>query len=241
MAEQYSEDEWRKLYEEIQKSLLRGFPNPERVGCPGTDVLKQLAARQLPVDHPAYSHVMQCSPCYEDLMAIRPITRGAPDAPSTLSSSQRVSFSRAWVAVFATVLIVFGSLAYYALSRQFHRVPPRQEIALNVDLQHWRVFRSDSPGKRKEPLAFPRQRLDLTFSLPVGSEDGNYDVQIANKPDGPPLVSGRGAARLEDHTLTLRTRLDVSSLPPGSYSLEIRRFGSDPLHFPINITEQTGP
>jgi hypothetical protein len=76
--------------------------------------------------------------------------------------------------------------------------------------------------------------LDLTFTLPVGSEDGDYDVQIASAPDGPALVSGHGTARLEDHNEILRTRLNANSLVPGNYSLEIR-LGAGPLHVPIKI------
>jgi len=239
MAERYSEDEWRKLHDEIRKSVLRGFPNPDRIGCPGTDVLKQLAARQLPVDHPAYGHVMECSPCYQELMDIRAVM---PDAPIELSAraSLRRSPSRwIWPAAILASLVVCAAVAYYAISPRFLRSPSTQEVALNVDLQHWRVFRSDAPGKQREPLVFPRQRLDLTFSLPVGSEDGEYDVQIASKPDGPTLVASHGTARLEDHTETLRARLDVRSLPPGNYSLEIRRSGSGPLLVPIKITAET--
>jgi hypothetical protein len=241
MAEQYSEDDWQKLYDEIKKSVLRGFPNPERIGCPGADLLKQLAARKLPVDHPAYSHIMECSPCYQELTDIRAATPDPLAEPSTGLSIRRSSSRWVWPAAMVAILVVCAAVAYYTLSPHFPGVSSKQEVALNVDLQHWRVFRSETPGKQRGPLVFPRQRLDLTFSLPVGSEDGQYYVQIVNRADGPALVFAQGTAQLQDHTETLRTRLDVSSLPAGTYSLEIRRLGSGPLHVPIEITGQGAP
>jgi hypothetical protein len=231
MAEQYSEDEWRRLNEELKKAILRGYPNPDRVGCPGTEALRQLAARQLPVDHPAYSHVMECSPCYQELMDMRAAmpVESSPDAPLGPLRSR-------WIWAFAVVagVLICAALAYYGFSPR-SRTSSTQEVALNVDLQRWTVFRNDTPGKPRPPLEFPRQRLDLTFTLPVGSEDGDYDVQIASVPDGPALVSGHGMARLEDHNEILRTRLNANSLTPGNYSLEIRRLGAGPLHVPIKI------
>ena len=240
MAEQYSEDEWRKLHEEIKKSVLRGYPNPERVGCPGTAVLNQLAARELPVDHSAYGHVMECSPCYQELMDIRSARSYVPSKPHNPSFPHLSSSRRIWA--LAVVGGAFCALAaYYVISPPWDKTHSIQEIALNVDLQHWTVFRSDIPEKLREPLVFPRQRLDLTISLPVGSEDGEYDVQIASTPDGPALASSHGTARLEDHTETLRARLDVSSLPFGRYSIDIRRSGSGPIHVPIKITKNVTP
>lgn len=241
MAEGYPNDnEWRALHGEIKKSVLRDYPNPDRIGCPGIEILKQLASQQLPANHPAYKHVMECSPCYQELLDIRAAMPQAVGETST-SSAPRTSSSR-WIwAGSIAALLVCAIVAYFVFSPRLQTSVSNQEVALNVDLQHWRVFRSDTPEKQRGPLVFPKQRLDLTFSLPVGSEDGKYEVQIASKPDGPALVSSHGTAQLEDHTETLRTRLDVRSLPAGSYSLEIRRSGSGPLHVPIKITNQGVP
>ena len=227
MAENYSDDDWRRLNEELRKAILRGYPNPERVGCPGTDVLRQLAAQQLAVGHPAYSHVMECAPCYQELMDLRKVVPVA--APARSRSGLRI-----WVPALAVGIVLCAGISYYELSPGFHPAPAR-DVALNVDLQHWTVFRNDVPGKPRPPLELPRQRLDLTFTLPVGSEDGEYDIQIASTPGGTALVSSHGTARLEDHNETLRTRLDASLLPSGGYSLEIIRQGSGPLHVPITI------
>ena len=45
---------------------LFGFanPNPARAGCPPAEVLTALAEKRLPIRHPAYEHLLECSPCY---------------------------------------------------------------------------------------------------------------------------------------------------------------------------------
>jgi hypothetical protein len=62
-----SEDEFRKLRKDVQDSIKRNYPNPNREGCPRREVLKALAAGNLPQHHPAASHVAQCGPCLEEL------------------------------------------------------------------------------------------------------------------------------------------------------------------------------
>jgi hypothetical protein len=238
MAERYSEDEWRRLNEELKKAILRGYPNSGRVGCPGTEILKQLATRLLPPDHPAYRHVMECSPCYQELMDIRAAIPAVPVPASQLPSVHARRSKWVWVSAGVVAVLICVALAYYGLSRR-GVAPSTQLVALNVDLQRWTVFRSDTPESPRPPLEFPRERLDLTFTLPVGSEDGEYDIQIASVPGGPALVSGHGTARLEDHNERLRAGLDASSLIPGNYSLDIRRLGAGPLHIPIRILSHT--
>ncbi len=46
-------------------------PNPARLGCPGRNVLAQLAARALPIGHTGYCHLAQCSPCYREFRTIQ--------------------------------------------------------------------------------------------------------------------------------------------------------------------------
>ena len=41
-------------------------PNPERRDCPSPLVLRLLARRGLPIDHPGYVHLSRCSPCYRE-------------------------------------------------------------------------------------------------------------------------------------------------------------------------------
>ena len=49
---------------ELDELFGRGYPNPQRVGCPPRTVLISLARRERPMGDPAYDHIKECSPCY---------------------------------------------------------------------------------------------------------------------------------------------------------------------------------
>ena len=42
-------------------------PNPDRVGCPPREVLRELAMRLRPLSDPLWDHVMECAPCRIDV------------------------------------------------------------------------------------------------------------------------------------------------------------------------------
>jgi len=48
----------------VDKFFSMGNPNPERTGCPGWEIINQIAEKNLPFDHPARLHLAHCSPCY---------------------------------------------------------------------------------------------------------------------------------------------------------------------------------
>ena len=69
------EHQWNRLQREYQKSVQASYPNPERYDCPGTDVLRALAARSarsedLEEDR-QWKHVIQCGPCYHEYLNLR--------------------------------------------------------------------------------------------------------------------------------------------------------------------------
>jgi hypothetical protein len=43
----------------------------ERVGCPGSDVLEQIAAGAMPPSSPWYDHLTGCGPCFRQTEEIR--------------------------------------------------------------------------------------------------------------------------------------------------------------------------
>ena len=61
----------------LRQTSLKGFPNPERKGCPGTEVLKTLALHpeQISATDPMIEHVTQCSPCFEEMTRHREMAR----------------------------------------------------------------------------------------------------------------------------------------------------------------------
>ena len=65
--------------DEGEAELLQGwgvylenrFPNPDRICCPGTDILKQMAAKPSSFkDRQVIDHIARCSPCSDELRAL---------------------------------------------------------------------------------------------------------------------------------------------------------------------------
>src|SRR5262245_44487758 len=56
---------------EFDELFGRGYPNPDRVGCPPREVLIALARRERPTGDPAYDHIQEGSPCYLEGRAIQ--------------------------------------------------------------------------------------------------------------------------------------------------------------------------
>jgi hypothetical protein len=55
----------------LQEAILRDFPNPERTGCPGTAVIRDIAERSVRleiVESPDWEHIIRCSPCYREFL-----------------------------------------------------------------------------------------------------------------------------------------------------------------------------
>jgi hypothetical protein len=61
--------------DEIDEVLASVHPNPERIGCPGDEVLRALAKRERPIGDPGYEHIVNCSPCYRAFRSFQQASR----------------------------------------------------------------------------------------------------------------------------------------------------------------------
>jgi len=55
----------------LQQAVLNDYPNPERKGCVGEQVVREVATRQMPVRDSAWEHITHCSPCYREFLGFR--------------------------------------------------------------------------------------------------------------------------------------------------------------------------
>ncbi len=78
------EQQWNRLQREYQKGVQASYPNPERRGCSGTDVLSDLAARSAQHENieadAQWKHVVHCGPCYQEYLDLRAACRLGDDA-----------------------------------------------------------------------------------------------------------------------------------------------------------------
>lgn len=73
MNRQTPEEKWNRIQSQIQGGITRGYPNPDRKGCPGHEAIAALASRSAKFDDsieddPQWQHVTHCSPCYSEYL-----------------------------------------------------------------------------------------------------------------------------------------------------------------------------
>src|ERR1043166_5959059 len=63
--------DFERLQKAVQRALLNSNPNPDRIGCPGQSVLRELAEGTKSPDDAAADHLTGCSPCYREFLSIQ--------------------------------------------------------------------------------------------------------------------------------------------------------------------------
>ena len=206
--EEFNNDEKRVL-DLLTRGLSREFPNPDRVGCPDSAVLRGLADRKLrlaEVDQ-WLDHLSSCSPCYQEFTELR-----------KKAANQRRR-TQAWIAVAAVLILTVAGWLWVRTHRQ---VQPETAV---LDLRELSVARGQNPSQTNQhPLEISRSAKHLILDLPIGSQEGGYDVALLSE-SGNRIQSASGTAQLQNHVVTLRADLDVSSVRPGLYLLALRQPG----------------
>ena len=222
--------------DDLDEVLSRANPNPERIGCPPRDTLIGLARRARPLGDPAYEHLVKCSPCYGEFRAMQEERSVRPVAGATSSWSR-------WMAAAAIVLLTAGlaGIWFYVAGRTVPVAPtsdsPSQSaevLSTELDLRKFTATRSQQTDVETAPVTLPSALVDLTLLMPVGSEPGSYDVQLLDA-DLESKASADATGEIRDYVTTVRTTLDLRSVPPGTYQLAVRRAGDDWRLFPARV------
>jgi hypothetical protein len=216
-----SRSEEQQLLELGRRVFAEHSPNPARTSCPPQDTLramafrsKQLAAADLPLQH-----LTICSPCFQDYSRYRRqafnqmILRGALAA--------------------AIVIMVIGVAVLAGVGRGWFQRPAEPLMVAILDLRPLSPTRGVEPPEAGAVLTLRRGRLGITVQLPVGSEEGAYDVAVMLS--GRVLQSGQGTARAQDSVMVLTVRMDLRSLGPGRYAFGVRRVGSAWQEYPLRL------
>ena len=216
---EFSKDEQRIL-DVLEQGLSREFPNPQRVGCPDSAVLRGIAFRKMRLAEVDkwLDHLGSCSPCYQEFTELR----------KQVASQRRRT--QAWIAVAAVLILAVGGWLWV---RIHHSVPP--PVTAVLDLRELSVARGqDSPQTNQHPLEISRSAKHLIVDLPIGSREGSYDVALLSE-SGNQIQSASGTARLQDHVVTLRADVDVSGIQPGTYLLALRQPGLEWTRYPVRV------
>jgi hypothetical protein len=213
----FSRRQERTLLREAAEAARSEFDILERAGCPPSETLSLLAKRNssLTESPDLIDHIATCSPCFVEYSRQR------------TAHNRRVWTSTLLACAAALVVLL---LALIRLLPGTRALPEKSEFAGGaqaveqiLDLRKRGVSRGDEGGQPgQEVPRLRRAKLDLSIYLPVGSEEGPYDIALINA-SGQPVTTLSGQARLENFVEVLLARLDLTKVSPGSYELRLRR------------------
>ena len=139
----------------------------------------------------------------------------------------------------ALVLAAVG-ITYFTVVRPEETHPAIQGAeyqTVSLDLRPYTVSRSAVPLSRSTipaALQLSRASLSVVLYLPVGAEEGPYELEIQK--DGAAAVPAPKAdAQMENHIAVLRVNLDTRSLRPGEYQLALRQMGLGWRLYPLKV------
>jgi hypothetical protein len=220
------EQRYGRIRDAVQQAILRNFPNPERKGCPGDGVVREIAARRELIEDDAWQHITHCSPCYATFLQYKDDFR-----------RQRRRRGLFILAAAAALVVVGSSVGIYEANQHGGRIITPTEQTYEPAILD---FRDTSPKRgaetatpRRGPWSLPNRRLDLTIYLPFGSEPENYEVRLSKT--GQTLVTVQGKAQINQGNTLLRVRLDLSRYAPGSYSIGIRQPPWSWTEYPVSL------
>ena len=110
---------------------------------------------------------------------------------------------------------------------------PAEAQVVVLDLRKRGVSRGETNNQDRD-LDLPKGRLKLTIYLPIGSEEGNYEVRILGR-QNQVLMTAKGKAEMQGHLNVLTVEADTSAFEAGSHRLAIREVGWGWNRFPLKV------
>lgn len=115
----------------------------------------------------------------------------------------------------------------------------RPSVAANdtavLDLRDRSVARGQNPSATgQSPLEIPRSAKHLVLNLPVGSQEGIYDVSLLTG-NGQEVMMATATAELANHDVMLRADVDLPGVARGWYFLGLRRSGFEWTRYRIRV------
>jgi hypothetical protein len=228
MPDDSADQTFEELQDIVQQAILREFPNPERKGCPGPEVLRELANRPRPTRDTPWEHVTHCSPCYQEFLDLRVRVKERREA------EHRRAMVRRGGVIGLALLVLAGLFGGYRLLQRLGGSPDGHYLSASLDLKDRSVTRGGGQAPQPHPLVLPATRLDLTIYLPIGTEAGQYEVQLLKKIDEP-ILKVTGAATIERGITVLRAKLDLTSQGSGSFLIGLRQADSEWTYYPLTV------
>ena len=224
------QDKYERIQRLLQDQILNNYPNPERTGCPGRQVLERLAYESFSTKLEGgsdWEHVTHCSECYREYLDSR--------ASSALAKQRRantIRWSIAGTVLLAAILLFVFVRFETPTSRER---PQNAELAYQprtIDIQS--MSRSTAASGANSAIDLNRGLIALTVQLPIGSKTGNYEFRLRSG-SGSVMLMRSAAAELHTGRTSFVLKLDLRKASPGQYRMEIRQSPFDWNYYPVEI------
>lgn len=234
--------EERQLLQSVAALLEANLSQPDTTQCPSCTDLRNLARRRIRLTDAdsLVDHIGVCPRCF----------KGYSEFRAQYKTRVRAQYTALALAAGVVIAVLLLPLMRPHVAQPNPPAPiiaklpdrPQPAVAAVLDLTKLGVARSDSPaaGVRPQVGSLPCARVTLSVHLPVGSEDGRYEVALVRK-SGESVVSSSGNAMLQNYVEVLSVEIDLSSVAPGNYGLAIRRLGSSWREYPIALVPKEAP
>ena len=218
-AKTYSRRDERRILDVLGRGLLKEFPNPERLGCPGSDVLKRIASHEMPLSEAEkwLDHLGSCSPCYADFKRLQ----------EAHDSRRR----RMLLATAAGILLAIAATGWALLHKRSESLMAQVAV---LDLRDRSPARGAEANPAEPPLEISRRVSHLKIYLPLGSREGEYAIRISG-PGEKILVATQGTATNQQGISSLALDVNLSSFSPGLYVLQMRKGDSERTSYPLRV------
>lgn len=183
-------------------------------------MLRGIAFHKVPLaeaDH-WLDHFSSCSPCFQEFTLIRK------------QVVDRRRGTQKWLAAAAMLLFAVTGWLWVHI-----RSSVQTTATVVLDLRERSVARGENPPETDHPpLEIPRSAKNLVIDLPIGSNEGSYDVALLDQ-SGAELLRTSATAKLEEHMVVLKAGANLAGVSPGLYFLGIRQAGLQWTRFPIRV------
>jgi hypothetical protein len=215
----------------LASRIAKEFPNPERHGCPPSATLRDIAYRKTPISEGKIwsEHICTCGPCSEELSKLTAAAE-RERARAKGGFPRRAVLRLSWAAGIVLVVVAFWVI--------FKGAP--WPTTATLDLRDRVPLRDLGPQPTQPPLELRRSvsRANLYLEPPDG--EGLYEVRIVGESQSR-SVSASGIAKLEqtfwgkEKVCVLGITVDLKSLKPGMYSLQIRGPRGEWVTYPLTV------
>jgi len=218
------EERFNRIRDAVQQSILRSYPNPNREGCPGDAVVREVAARKELTEDALWEHVTHCSPCYAAFLEFKERFRTEARAERSRTTRRAVVVGGS-----AAVACVLAGVVW----ERKYRVH-----VVEIDLEAQANYRSAGQMEESRPprIVLPNGRVSLRLALGRNSEAGLYLIQLWGDLNSPPLLASRAQTFSGDGRQRLQAEFDIR-LNAGDYTLGVRNDHREAWrYFPVTVS-----